>query len=118
MLIVPRSDDEVRVAIRQAATAIRGEWRWSTRPALNCHTFQLTVFDAVGLVDGTGNYHTRGGGCPALWPGRRLAGLLSGRRRWPGNLPRPGQRLAELDPGLAPPPIRLHPRCVSGFGGT
>ena len=59
----------------------------SARPALNCHTFQLAVLDAAGLVDGTGNYHTRGGGCPVLAPGRRWAGRLTGRRRWPGNLP-------------------------------
>lgn len=103
VLVVPRSDDEVRTAIRRTAAAIQGEWRWSTRPALNCHTFQLIVFDAVGLVDGTGNYHTRGGGCPALWPGRRVAAGLTGHRRWPGNLPQPGQRLAELDTALALP---------------
>lgn len=103
LLVVASSDDEVRVAIRRVAAAIRGEWRWSTRPALNCHTFQLALFDAVGLVEGTGNYHTRGGGCPALWPGRRLAARLDGRRRWQGNLPRPGQRLADLDPTLAVP---------------
>ena len=75
----------------------------SARPALNCHTFQLAVLDAAGLVDGTGNYHTRGGGCPVLAPGRRWAGRLTGRRRWPGNLPRPGRRLADLDPSLWPP---------------
>ncbi len=103
VLVEPRTDQEVRTAIRRVATAIRGEWRWSARPALNCHTFQLAVLDAAGIVDGTGNYHTRGGGCPVLAPGRRWAGRLTGRRRWPGNLPRPGQRLADLDPSLWPP---------------
>ena len=101
VLVTPSSDDEVRAAIRWAARSIRGEWRWSTRVALNCHTFQLAVFDAVGLVDGTGNYHTRGGGCPVLRPRRRLAGRVTGRRRWPRNLPPPGQRVTEL--GLAVP---------------
>ncbi len=53
---------------------------------------------AAGLVDGTGNYRTRGSGCPALAPLRRLTGRFTGKRRWPRNLPRPGQRLATIDP--------------------
>ena len=89
--------------IRWTAAAVRGEWRWSSRPALNCYTFQLAVFDAVGMVDGTGNYHTRGGGCPVLAPGRCLADRITGLRRCPSNLSRPGQRLAEPEPALRPP---------------
>lgn len=100
VLIEARTDDEVRAAIREFAGTFSGGWRWSTRPTMNCRMFQLALMDAAGLVDGTGNYHTRGFGCPALAPVRRAAGRVSGRRRWPFNLPRPGQRVADLD--LAP----------------
>ena len=96
VLIKAVSDDDVRNAIRTFASGFGGGWRWSTRPTMNCRLFQLALMDAAGLVDGTGNYRTRGGGCPALMPVRRLAGRISGRRRWPFNLPRPGQRVVEL----------------------
>lgn len=95
-LVAPRTDDEVRAAIRRFASTYRGEWRWSTRPTMNCRLFQLALFDTVGLVDGTGNYRSRGQGCPALAPLRRVAARLTGRRRWPRNLPAPGQRVRNL----------------------
>lgn len=98
LLVVPRTDDEVRFAIRGFAATFRGPWQWSIRPTMNCRLFQLALFDAVGLVDGTGNYRTRGAGCPALAPLRRLAGRVTGRRYWPANLPAPGQRVAEVLP--------------------
>lgn len=115
VLVARRSDDDVRRSIRAFATSFAGEWRWSTRPTMNCRLFQLAMFDAVGLVDGTGNYHTRGGGCPALAPVRRVEGRLTGRRRWPRNLPEPGVRVAAV--GLAergvsdrpPPSVRSVP---------
>lgn len=97
VLIEDRTDDEVRDALRSFAAAFRGGWRWSVRPTMNCRTFQLALMDAAGLVDGTGNYRTRGGGCPALAPARRFAARVDGRRRWPFNLPRPGQRVADLE---------------------
>lgn len=115
VLVAERSDDQVRQAIRFFAATFRGEWRWSTRPTMNCRLFQLALFDAVGLVDGTGNYRTRGAGCPALAPLRRLVSKATGRRRWPGNLPLPGQRVCDVvgDAGrrlLADvDPIRLGP---------
>ena len=96
VLVRARSEDAVRAAIRAFAAGFAGEWRWSTRPTMNCRLFQLALMDAVGLVDGTGNYGTRGDGCPALAPLRRAAGRLDGRRRWPRNLPRPGQRVADV----------------------
>lgn len=96
VLVAERTDAEVRHAIRRFAVAFRGEWRWSTRPPMNCRLFQLAPFDAVGLVDGTGNYRSRGGGCPALAPLRRLAFRLTGRRRWPTNLPPPGHRVCKV----------------------
>ena len=99
VLVVPQTNDEVRAAVRAFAVSFAGGWRWWTRPTMNCRLFQLALFDAACLVDGTGNYHTRGAGCPALAPVRRTAGRLTGRRRWPRNLPGPGQRVVEaLDP--------------------
>ena len=94
VLVVPRDDDEVREAIGTFAKSFEGEWRWSTTVTMNCRMFQLALFDAVGLVDGTGNYHTRGSGCPALAPVRRAVARVTGRRRWPRNLTPPGGRVA------------------------
>ena len=91
VLVVDSTDANVRAAIRRFATAFVGEWRWSTRPTMNCRLFQLMLMDFAGLVDGNGNYHSRGAGCPALAPVRRAAARVTGQRRWPGNLPRPGQ---------------------------
>ena len=77
--------------------------------------FQLALFDAVGLVDGTGDYRSRGAGCPALASLRRLAGRVTGRRLSPTNLPGPGQRVSEVlaaEARLPPPgphPVRLGP---------
>ncbi|MHB1534113.1 MAG: hypothetical protein ACYC1D_05780 [Acidimicrobiales bacterium] len=90
VLVVASSDEEIRSRVREFVVHFSGEWRWSTRPSMNCRLFQLALFDAVGLVDGTGNYHTRGG-CPALAPLRRTMRRVTGRRRWPRNLPLPGQ---------------------------
>src|SRR5437016_6039811 len=92
VLLVPKSEDELREDIRATAQAFAGEWRWSTRPTLNCRLFQLALFDAVGLIDGTGNYFTRRSGCPALTPARRFAGRVTGARRCPRNLPSPIHR--------------------------
>ena len=95
VLVEPGSDDELRDDIRRFARTFSGGWRWSTKPTMNCRLFQLAMFDAVGLVDGTGNYRTRGAGCPVLAPIRRATARVSGRRRWPRNLPPPGQRVHE-----------------------
>ncbi len=94
VLVEDHTDEHLRNSIRRFAGTFEGGWRWSTRQTMNCRMFQLALFDAVGLVDGTGNYHTRGTGCPALAPIRRSLGRLSGRRRWPLNLPHPRQRIA------------------------
>lgn len=98
VLVLECSDDQVRNAIRRFASTFRGEWRWSIRPTMNCRLFQLALFDAAGLVDGTGNYHTRGSGCPAMAVLRRFGSTLYSRRYWPANLPRPGQRVADVLP--------------------
>ena len=92
-----QADNEIGTLIREFASDFRGGWRWSTRPTKNCRLFQLALFDAVGLIDGTGNYETRGTGCLALAPGRRLARRLTGRRRWPANLPEPGESVHEMN---------------------
>ncbi len=94
VLMVSSTDDEVRQAIRGFAQRLRGDWRWSIRPTMNCRLFQLAMFDAVGLVDGSGNYRTRGSGCPVLAPIRRMATRFTGRRYWPANLPAPGRRVS------------------------
>lgn len=96
ILIVDRTDDEVRDIIRSFASTFAGEWKWSTQPTMNCRLFQLAMFDAVGLVDGTGNYRSRGAGCPGLAPVRRTLDRVTGARRWPPNLPPPGQRVADV----------------------
>ena len=96
VLVLSRTDDEVRGAIRRFASTFAGEWRYSLRPSMNCRLFQLALLDAAGLVDGTGNYHTRGAGCPALAPLRRMASRLGGHRYWPTNLPAPGQRVVDV----------------------
>lgn len=96
VLVVECSDDELRARIRAFAAAFSGEWKWSTRSTMNCRLFQLAMFDAVGLVDGTGNYRSRGSGCPALAPARRTLGRLTGRRMWPRNLPAPGERVDDV----------------------
>ncbi len=111
VLVVDCSDEVLRERIRAFALAFTGEWRWSTRPTMNCRLFQLALFDAVGLVDGTGNYHSRGSGCPALAPARRSLGRLTGQRRWPRNLPAPGRRVDEImpTPAMPPQPLSLQP---------
>ncbi len=95
LLVAPKTDDDVRESMRRFAHNFQGPWRWSTRPTMNCRLFQLAMFDAVGIVDGTGNYRTRGSGCPAVAPFRRVIGRLTGTRRWPGNLPRPGEPVSQ-----------------------
>jgi hypothetical protein len=109
VLVVARTDVELRNAIRNFASSFAGGWRWSIRPTMNCRLFQLALFDAVGLVDGTGNYYTRGSGCPALAPLRRVVGRASGRRRWPRNLPQPGERLADVAAAVVSEPTRPEP---------
>jgi len=96
VLVQSRTDDELREAIRRFAYGFDGRWRWSTRPTMNCRLFQLAMFDAVGLVDGTGNYRTRGSGCPVLAPLRRMATRVTRQRSWPRNLPRPGEQVGTL----------------------
>ena len=96
VLVAPKTDDALVADIRAFAQHFTGPWRWSTLPTMNCRMFQLALFDSVGLVDGTGNYRTRGEGCPALASARRLLSAATGQRRWPRNLPAPGRRVSEV----------------------
>ncbi len=107
VLVTPESDDDVRLMIREFAATFRGGWQWSTRPTMNCRLFQLALFDSVGLVDGTGNYRTRGGGCPMLASPRRVMARFMGRRLWPRNLPPPGTRATEAMTPRRRRPLRL-----------
>ncbi|MGH9027629.1 MAG: hypothetical protein ACRDWD_16160 [Acidimicrobiia bacterium] len=66
-LLVRKSDRRVRTDIRRFAQGFRGEWRWSTKPTSNdCRSFQLRLFQAVGLEEGPTHVHTRGRGCPFM----------------------------------------------------
>ncbi len=81
-LVAPLSDDEVRVAIRTFARAYRGRWRYSlTSMRSGCHGFQLALFAAAGLIEEPRHLHTRGPGCPFLFPVRRLLWALADTRR-------------------------------------
>lgn len=66
-LVVRKSDRRVRADIRAFAHAFSGGWRWSTKPTTNeCRSFQLQLFEAVGLDEGEDYLHTRGQGCTFL----------------------------------------------------
>ena len=91
------SDEDLRQAVRSFVDDFLGEWRWSSIAlTMNCRLFQLTLSDAVGLVDGTGNHHIRGSGCLVVAPARRLTARLTGLRRRSRNLPAPGRKVSEL----------------------
>lgn len=74
VLVAQRSDDQIRQAIRFFAATFRGEWRWSTRPTMNCRLFQ------------TGALRRR-------WPRRRHRELPHARRWLPGPGPAAPPRL-------------------------
>ncbi len=80
-----RSDEHIVDTVRAFAAGFRGGWRWSTRPTVNCRSFQLDLLTAAGLTEPPGYVHTRGVGCPFLAPIRRAARAGPWRdrhRRW------------------------------------
>jgi hypothetical protein len=82
VLMAPKSDWRVRRDIRRFASGFRGGWRWSPRrPAANCRSFQLALFDAVGLSEPPEALATRGGGCVFLHPFRLARCRLRQRSR-------------------------------------
>lgn len=79
-LVVRKRDLRVRADVRRFAHRYRGDWRWRAAPSTaDCRTFQLRLLDAVGLVEGHANLHTRGGGCPFM---QRLPGRARRERRF------------------------------------
>jgi hypothetical protein len=80
-LVAALSDDDVRNAIRTFAHAYRGRWRYSlTSTRSGCHGFQLGLLDAAGLIEDPRHLHTRGPGCPFLFPLRRALWWLAETR--------------------------------------
>lgn len=76
LLLVDKTDDEVRAEIRTIARHYDAPWGWPwwwlRHRMTNCHTFQLDVFEAVGLTEGDALHYTRGPGCPVMLLVRRL----------------------------------------------
>jgi len=72
ILLLPKTDAEVRAEIRTFASGHAGpwgwQWWWSRGRMTNCHTFQLDLFAAVGLTEGAELRYTRGPGCPFMYP--------------------------------------------------
>jgi hypothetical protein len=82
VLSVVKSDDQVREEIRSFAHGYRATWRWhwrSARASGTCRAFQDELLAAVGLEEGLEHLHTRGSGCPFLYPFRRMAWFLADR---------------------------------------
>ena len=74
VLHLVKSDEQVRRDVRRFAHAYRTRWRWHWSPARTagtCRGFQDDLFAAVGLAEGIDQLHTRGSGCPFLYPFRR-----------------------------------------------
>lgn len=75
-LVVAKSDDQVRADIRAFAQSyvggFRWQWWWLREPAENCRTFQQQLFEAAGLFEEPQYLHTRGAGCPFMYPFRRV----------------------------------------------
>jgi hypothetical protein len=68
-LVVRKSDWQVRREIRAFARNFHGGWRWSVkRPSANCRSFQLALFQTVGLQESPHDLFSRGRGCPFLRP--------------------------------------------------
>jgi hypothetical protein len=46
-----KTDTQVKEEIRNFASSYSGEWRWTFGWGQNCHTFQRSMMDMVGLVE-------------------------------------------------------------------
>lgn len=90
VLVVPKSDWQVRRNLRRFARSFRGDWGWSLRrSSANCRSFQFALFDAAGLVEPPEALASRGRGCAVLHPLR----LLRCRLRQRGHPQRVPHRL-------------------------
>jgi len=75
-----KPDDQVREEILSFAHGYRAPWRWhwtSARASGTCRVFQDELLAAVGLVEGLEQLHTRGSGCPFLYPFRHVGWRLA-----------------------------------------
>ena len=75
LLAQPLSDDEVRARLAGFAHAYQARWRWhwsQRRSSGTCRAFQEDLLSAAGLHEGVDQLHTRGSGCPFLYPPRRV----------------------------------------------
>lgn len=73
-LRVVKPDEEVRLQVRSFAHGYRARWRWHWNPDRSsgtCRSFQDELLTDVGLSAGPDRLHTRGSGCPFLYPLRR-----------------------------------------------
>ena len=81
LLLNSKTDDEVRVEIRELAASYGGRWGWPwwwcRSRMTNCHTFQLDLVAAIGLHEGTDLLYTRGPGCPFMFVLRRMRWRIS-----------------------------------------
>ncbi len=80
VLSMVKPDDQVREEIRSFAHGYRAPWRWhwsSARASGTCRVFQDELLAAVGLVEGLEQLHTRGSGCPFLYPFRHVGWRLA-----------------------------------------
>lgn len=102
-LLVDKSDDEVCADIRAFAHSYSGgfrwQWWWLRQPGENCRTFQDELFEAVGLREERDHLHTRGAGCPFMYPFRcvkwrsidAVANTVARARHWSAAQRRPGR---------------------------
>lgn len=66
---VLKSDCQIRRDNRRYAQRFGGGWRWSLRrPSANCRSFQLALFEAVGLAEPPGSVASRAGVAPSCTP--------------------------------------------------
>ena len=107
VLVVPKSDRQVREDIRAFARCYSGawgwQWWWSRERMTQCHMFQDDLFQAVGLREPAEYLYTRGPGCPFMYPWRQLAWKMQDRlamirARLPAQLKRASRRLGTMTP--------------------
>lgn len=90
-LSVVRTDEDVRLQMRSFAHRYRTRWHWSwnaERSSGTCRSFQDELLAEVGCSIGPDQLHTRGSGCPFLYPLRQplwLAADMAGDVRTRGR---------------------------------
>lgn len=82
VLSLEKPDGQVREEIRSFAHQYRTRWRWhwtSAGASGTCRAFQDELLSSIGVVEGVEQLHTRGSGCPFLYPFRRVAWWFADR---------------------------------------